>query len=358
VERPRAHVSLFRGAQPAYPDPALTETDFSWRDGERRIEFRPELMAQVPDLLAARGWERYELLTTQSGMAQGPIELPERAASLHLVPPGQVHEVAAELLERVEGERLVALGGGRTIDAAKAIAAVRGGEVAALPTTLSGAEMTRIHRAPVGHDEAAGRVRPRLVLADPAAMTSLPERRLRASAMNALAHGAEALYAPGANPVASLAALRGAELIARALDHGLDRVARSELALGAILCSYALDSAGLALHHVICQSLVRTLGLPHAETNAAVLPHALEAMVERAPEPLGALSRSLATRPAAIGERVEELAGGRRGLGELGAERERLDEALEVMLARPDLAGTPGPPVGREELERIVLAAW
>ena len=37
------------------------------------------------------------------------------------------------------------------IDAAKAIAAVRGGRVAAIPTTLSGAPMTTIHRLPEGH---------------------------------------------------------------------------------------------------------------------------------------------------------------------------------------------------------------
>ena len=34
-------------------------------------------------------------------------------------------------------------------------------------------------------------------------MTGLPEERLRASAMNALAHGADSLYTPLANPVAS-----------------------------------------------------------------------------------------------------------------------------------------------------------
>ena len=46
---------------------------------------------------------------------------------------------------------LVAFGGGRVIDTAKAIAAVRGARVAAIPTTLSGAEMTVIHKLPDGH---------------------------------------------------------------------------------------------------------------------------------------------------------------------------------------------------------------
>ena len=125
---------------------------------------------------------------------------------------GPVPDAAAALIDAVRNPTLVALGGGRVIDTAKAIAAVRGGRVCAIPTTLSGAEMTTIHRLPAGHEnEARHLVRPTLVIADPLEMTTLDEQRLRASAMNALAHGAEALYRPLANPVATLSALRGAQ---------------------------------------------------------------------------------------------------------------------------------------------------
>src|SRR5205823_4226021 len=135
--------------------------------------------------------------------------------------------------------------------------------VAAVPTTLSGAEMTSLHRKIDGREQGPS-VRPALVLADPALMTSLPEPELRMSAMNALAHAVEALYGPGANPVATLAALRGAELIAA-----------GDRALGSLLCAYAVDSAGYAVHHVLCQTTVRVAGTGHAETNAAVLPQTL-----------------------------------------------------------------------------------
>ncbi len=151
-------------------------------------------------------------------MGAAPVELAEDAACFHHVPPGPVNEVAARLFADVGGGDLVALGGGRVIDVAKAIAAVRASRVAALPTTLSGAEMTRIHRLPEGHDAAGGLIRPAVVLADPPLMVGLPEQRLRASAMNALAHGADSLYTPLANPVSEMAALRGARLIATALD--------------------------------------------------------------------------------------------------------------------------------------------
>ena len=56
--------------------------------------------------------------------------------------PGAVNEIAAEQISEVASDHLVAFGGGRVIDTAKAIAAVTGARVAAIPTTLSGAEMT------------------------------------------------------------------------------------------------------------------------------------------------------------------------------------------------------------------------
>ena len=137
-----------------------------------------------------------------------------------------------------------------------------------------------------------------------------------------------------------MSALRGAGLIAKALDAAPAERDPAPLALGAVLCAYALDSALFALHHVICQSLVRTLRIPHAETNAAILPRVIEAMVPRAGKQMTALARALGTRRDRLGKRVEELAGGRVRLAALGAEEASLDEAVEddprPARARPD----------------------
>lgn len=252
---------------------------------------------------------------------------------------------------------LVALGGGRVVDVAKAIAAISGAEVAAIPTTLSGAPMTAIHRLPAGAEERArGMVRPRLVIADPEAMTSQPEAELRASAMNALAHGADTLYLPNSNPVSEMTALRGAALIAAALDQKREDRDRPGLALGSLLCGYAIDSAGIGLHHLVCQTLVRVCGTPHAETNAAVLPHALGYLAERAPEAYEWLAVSLGTDLDHLARRVEEL-GRPRALGELGGDASRIDEAIEAMLKRPELGRVPGSP-DEAELRGLVERAW
>ena len=335
----------------------MEESDFTWRDGERTIHFRAGVVNDSPDILAEHGFGRYELLTTERAMGAAPVELAEEAACFHHVPPGPVNEVAATLINDVGDRDLVALGGGRVIDAAKAIAAVRESRVAALPTTLSGAEMTRIHRLPEGREAPGGLVRPQVVIADPPLMVTLTEQRLRASAMNALAHGADSLYTPLTNPVSELAALRGAALIAKSLDAARTKRDPVQLALGSILCAYALDSALFAMHHVVCQTLVRTLRIPHAETNATMLPRVMDAMRPRAGKQMTALARALGSKQAALAARIEKLGGGSRNLSELGAERDGIDEAVKGILARPDLARTPDPP-GEAEIRELIESAW
>jgi maleylacetate reductase len=331
--------------------------EVSWRDDARgrAVVLREGLLADATELLADAGWDEFDLLTTQRALGEAS-ELDQAAEATHLIPAAQVPEAAAAVLEDVGSDRLVALGGGRVIDSAKGITAVRGGEVAALPTTLSGAPMTAIHRLPTGHRGASG-VRPSLVLADPIVMTSAPEPQLRATAMNALAHAAESLYTPLADEESRKDALRAAELIARSLDADRADRDRSELALGALLAGSAVDRAGIALHHVLGQTLVRVLDTPHAETYAALLPATMAAMRERAPEQIEALAVALGTDPESIGDRIRELAGDRR-LGELGADRDRIDEVIEVAIARPELFQmTPGE-LERADLEAILRAAW
>ena len=335
--------------------------NFVWRDAGRTVVFEAGGVTAAPKLLAEHGMEQFELLTTARHLDAG-AGLADAAGTVHELPPANpaaaVPETAARLLDSVRSTNLVALGGGRAIDTAKAIAAVTGAAVTAIPTTMSGAEMTGIHRLPAG---AEGRVRalvrPALVIADPEAMTSAPEPELRASSMNALAHGADSLYTPFANPVSRMTALRGAELIATSLDEAPVERNRAALAQGSILCGYAIDSGAFSLHHVICQTLVRICGATHAGVNAAILPRAMSFMASRAPDGLEPLATAVGTDPASIEARLSELGGNPPGLGDQGADRSKLPEALDAMLLRPELAFTPEPPT-RSDLEALIGAAW
>ncbi|MFN2612737.1 MAG: iron-containing alcohol dehydrogenase [Solirubrobacterales bacterium] len=335
---------------------------FTWRSGERTVVFGEGALADAPQLLAEHGFTPYQLLSTERALAEHPSELAEDAERVHHVSAGPVPDAATQLLGRVAANPpgdLVAFGGGRVVDTAKAVAAITGSRVAAIPTTLAGSSMTGIHRLPAGREaEAKGLVRPLLVIGDPVPMTSAPEKQLRATAMNALAHGAESLYGPGANPAAEMAALRGAELIAITLDLERQRRDRSDLASGALLCASAIDSTGLALHHALCQTLVRVMELPHAETNAAMLPHTMTAMTHRAPRQITALAGALGVSAGAIGARISELSGGPRNLADLGADPAKIDQVLDAIEARGDVAtNTPDPP-GREAIGAIIKEAF
>jgi len=332
--------------------------DFTWVDGERLIRFAPGALGDAPELLGERGFEEYALLTTERALLSAP-DLADGAGVVLLVPPGQVPVAAAAVRTAVEGRQLVALGGGRVIDSAKAIAGADGLKCAAVPTTLSGAEMTTIHRMPAGVTTVR-LVRPSLVIADPALMASAPMPGLAASAMNALGHAAESLYHPLANPVTDAAALSAARLISDGLS--TETPERHQLALGSLLAGYALGSTGLLVHHIVSQSVVRVTGAPHAEANAVILPHSLSLMTVRAPDALGRLARAFGadapdpdravSHAATLCARSEVTT-----LEELGVEWQQLDDVVQTALERPELRNTPEPP-GARELKELLESAF
>ena len=265
------------------------------------------------------------------------------------VPRGGVPEAAAAVRDGVEGRPMVALGGGRVVDAAKAIAGADELPVATVPTTLSGAEMTPFHRMPAGVDR-FNLVRPALVIADPAVMASQPMPDLAASAMNALAHAVEALYTPLANPVAEGAALRAAALIGEALSS--DEPDREALALGSVLAGYAVGTTGFAVHHAVCQTIVRVVGTPHAHTNSVMLPHFVRFMEPRAPREIGLLRE-------ALGGEVDPLAAraGVTRLGKLGVTEADLPRIMEGVAQRGDIAAnTPGSST-QDEIRAVIAGA-
>jgi len=325
---------------------------FRWEDGERLVRFGRGTVAEAGALLG----DGYALLTTERAAAAAPL-VAEGAGQVHLVGSGLVDELAGALLDRVQGERLVALGGGRVIDTAKALAAARPGRrVAAVPTTLSGAEMTRVHRHAAGVPADTPRVRPAIVLCDPALCASQPEAELAASALNALGHAAEGPCTPLANPVSTLSAHRAATLIAGAFSSDDGDPDRDALALGALLAGHAIDSARYGLHHVLAQTLVRIAGVGHALANAVMLEHTLGALAERFPDQLWALEAAVGEDPSELARRLCELTGTTR-LSELGVTRAALEQCADVAAGRAELELTP-PSAAREELLALYTAAW
>lgn len=323
------------------------------RDGERLIVYG-RAPTDIGTVLADRGFGEYALITTERASSSMP-RLAEQARVVAVAEPGAVIDVATALRGQVAGHPLVALGGGRVIDAAKAIGAferaLRPEGVAAVPTTLSGAELTPIHRQLPGTDGRS--VRPSLVICDPGLMASQPMPDLAASAMNALAHACEARWIVNGNPLTDAIAERAA----RHLCDGLrtDEPDRGALALGAVEAAYSFGLVGTGVHHIVCQTIVRALETPHAATNAVILPHSFALMARLEPAAGGALDDAL----GGDGETRVQATAARAGvtrLRELGHTLDDYRSLVPVMLERPDLARTPG--VTGEHLAALVEAAW
>jgi len=328
---------------------------FRWHDGERVIVFGPGSISQATALLGSDG---YALLTTRRAAEFAP-GIVEGAAAVHIARAGRVDEIAAELRPKIDGQLLVALGGGRVIDTAKALAAADPPRrVAAIPTTLSGAEMTAVHRHVAGLPMDTPRVRPAIVINDPELCASQPPPELASSACNALGHAFDGPVTPLRNPVAEAAAIKAIELVDVGLPAGAGEPDRDALALGALLAGYVIGSTGYGLHHVLSQTLARFADVGHGPANAIMLPYSLAALTVRFPDEIARLGAAADGDPIALATRLCALTGATR-LRDVGVSESdgTLELCAKQAAGRPELHLT-APPADRDELLDLYRSAW
>src|SRR5262249_4629982 len=148
------------------------------------------------------------------------LELPA-AGRWSEVPTDRIGDVA-EAARRSDG--LLAVGGGSAIDLAKAVSSATDLRLVSVPTTYSGAEGTRSF--PIR--DRARRVRGggsgahlAAIVYEPQLTLQLPRGESGGTAINALAHCAEALYAAERNEKGDAHALEGARLIGQSLSRVL-----------------------------------------------------------------------------------------------------------------------------------------
>lgn len=254
--------------------------------------------------------------------------------------PAAVAAAARAAARDTGADCLLAVGGGSTIGAAKAIALDLPLPIVVVPTTYAGSEMTPIWGITSGQRKQTGRslaVLPKVVVYDPELTYSLPASVTGPSAINALAHSVEALYTPGTNPVVGLIA----EESIRALAHGTpvavarpgDPAGRSETLYGAYLAGAALAAAGTGLHHKICHVLGGAYNLPHAETHAVVLPHAVAFNQPAIADVMARVASALGGQGAAAGiYALIEVLGAPLALKDIGMRAEDLDAAVGLIM--------------------------
>ena len=265
---------------------------------------------ELGPLLAELGISRPLLVTTERF---DELELPVATRFSGVRRHAPVETVSAAVAAAHGADGLVGLGGGSAIDTAKAVSAETGVSLVAVPTTYAGAEWTRYFGM---RDEArklkaggSGALTVAIVY-EPELTLGLPLEETVGTAMNALAHSAEALYVEGRNADGDNAAVAGAKLIGRWLPETVarpdDLAARTGLLEGAMHAGKALGLTGLALAHALAQALGGRYGLPHGAMNALTLPPTLRFNGPVAPDAIVRFAEALdSDDPAA---KVEELA--------------------------------------------------
>jgi maleylacetate reductase len=311
---------------------------------------------QVGPLLTELGIER-PLLVTSARFADVDVQVADRFSGVRRHSPVDV--VAAATAAAAGSDGLVAVGGGSAIDTGKAVSAATGEPLVAVPTTYSGAEWTpyfgvrdEARRAKTG-GSGANTV---AVVYEPALTLDLPVGETVGTALNALAHCAEALYAGPCED-----ATVGAALISRALPEvvvtGRDVDARTRLLEGAMHAGRALAERGLFLAHAMAQALGGRYGAPHGASNALCLGPALRFNAPVVPDAIAALATALDAHDAPA--RVEELArlGGFERLRDLGIPENELDAVAVEVAQRPGARANPRP-ASPEEISTLLHSIW
>jgi alcohol dehydrogenase len=199
---------------------------------------------------------------------------------------------------------IVAVGGGSTMDTAKALSLYAtndvgvaelgyenedlapGRPIVAVPTTAGTGAETNIYG--VITDEATGRksyighrsVMPRACILDPELTLGLPPATTAATGIDALTHSLESLLSKNPNPYAEAIALgvirTVGEWLPRAVKDGSDIEARSQLLFASHLAGLGQASGtGVGLVHALGHSIGARGRLPHGTALAAVLPEVL-----------------------------------------------------------------------------------
>lgn len=323
---------------------------FVYRGLPHDVFFGPGRVAEAADIVRSFGASSALVLSTP-----GRFDLAERVCAIlgdlaaGIFPQAVMHtpvavtEAALALYDELRADCVVSVGGGSTTGLGKAIALRRGAAHLAIPTTYAGSEVTPIlgeTKDGVKTTQRRDDILPRAVIYDVELTLSLPARLSAAGGLNAMAHAVEALYARDGNPIVSLMAEEGLRALAGALPQIVsashDKAARSMAQYGAWLCGSCLGSASMALHHKLCHAVGGAFDLPHAETHAIVLPHAVAYNAAAAPEAMARVARALSVEAAAAG--LYDLAGAlgvRRALKDIGMPADGVDRVAALAVRSP-----------------------
>ena len=363
--------------------------------------------AQLPELLKGYGLKRVMLVYDGGVKAAGiaekiAAEIAKAGVEMTVFdgvipnPTNEVVEEAAVIAKRDGVEGFVAVGGGSSIDLAKAVNVLmtnpgRIGEyggmnmvknsclpLIAIPTTAgTSSEITNVSalidtEKVVKYVVIDNKIVASDVICDPEFTRTMPVSVTAATGMDAITHAVESYISNMATPLTEYNSLKGLEILYRnlplAVKDGNDMEAREQMMLGCIITGFAFSNANLGMVHAIAHTLSAHFGLPHGMANAAVLPYVMEFNAEAVPEKMVELAKAIGLEPSgdlaadkfllanALKALCKEV--GIRTLSEQGITKDSFGMLADDVLKEPVLGFNPRQGVTREDVLAVLEKAF
>lgn len=371
------------------------------------IVFGRDSVKELPGILKGYGAKKvmvvYDAGVKAAGIAEQVLAMVEETNIPYVVFDGVIPNPTNEVVEEAAGlarcngvDVFVAVGGGSSIDLAKAIDVLMTnpgsiGDYAgigkvrhplfplvAIPTTAgTSSEITNVSALTdtekiVKYVVIDNKLVPSKVIIDPEFTRTMPASVTAATGMDAITHAVESYISNRSNPLTEYNSIKGLEIlyrnITRAVMDGADMEAREQMMLGCVITGFGFSNANLGLVHAIAHTLSAHFHLAHGMANAAVLPYVMEFNADGCPEKMAELARAIGLTMSGNMEDDRYLLAGEllhlvqklgiKTLSEQGITEQDLDMLAEEAMREPVLGFNPRQDVGKEDILAILRKAF
>ena len=343
----------------------------------KKRAFKKALVVTDPDLIKFNVAKNVTDLLEEAGLAYDIF------SQVKANPTVKVVKAGIEAFKAAGADYLIAIGGGSSMDTAKAIGIIINNPEYADVTSLEGAIDTKNPSVPIiAVPTTAGKAAevtinyvitdeekkrkfvcvdphdiPVVAVIDAKMMSSMPKGLTASTGMDALTHAIEGYTTLGAWELTDMMHLKAIEIISRSLRKAVenDPQGREDMALGQYIAGMGFSNVGLGVVHGMAHPLGAFYDTPHGIANAVLLPYVMEYNAEYTGEKFKYIAEAMGVdttgmsqseyRAAAVNavKQLSKDVGIPEKLHEIGVKEEDLQALSESAFADVCTGGNPRP---------------